>query len=207
MIQITAPISPGSSGSPVLDPESGNVIGIATAADQYGQNLNFAISADAVRTAIAKGLPKTQEPSERELVQEAFRRAWQKLDDKDYLGARMFFDMALMLRPDSAKAYAGLGFANLGLKEYKASVDDLTKSIQLKPGAPAYGGRAMAYYFLRRYADAITDLTEAIRLEPTHPEFYRARSKAYDRLGNHVKAEEDRKKAKELMARSGTPAE
>jgi tetratricopeptide (TPR) repeat protein len=101
----------------------------------------------------------------------------------------------------------GLGFADLQLKEYSASVNDLTKSIQLEPGAPAYGGRGMAYYFLERYADAITDLTEAIRLERTHPDFYRAHSKAYDATGDHLGAKADPKKAKELMAVSGTPAE
>lgn len=44
-IQITAPISPGSSGSPVLD-ETGQVIGMATLVFREGQNLNFAISAE-----------------------------------------------------------------------------------------------------------------------------------------------------------------
>ena len=51
LIQITAPISPGSSGSPVLD-EIGQVIGIATLVFKEGQNLNFAIPADEVTRAL-----------------------------------------------------------------------------------------------------------------------------------------------------------
>jgi tetratricopeptide (TPR) repeat protein len=46
-LQITAPISPGSSGSPVLD-ATGNVIGIATMLLREGQSLNFALPAEVV---------------------------------------------------------------------------------------------------------------------------------------------------------------
>jgi Trypsin-like peptidase domain len=52
LIQITAPISPGSSGSPVLD-ESGQVIGVATLIEVDGQNLNFAIPVESVNSALA----------------------------------------------------------------------------------------------------------------------------------------------------------
>jgi hypothetical protein len=41
-IQITAPISPGSSGSPVVD-MNGNVIGVANSTATRGQNVNFVI--------------------------------------------------------------------------------------------------------------------------------------------------------------------
>jgi S1-C subfamily serine protease len=62
LIQITAPISPGSSGSPVLD-ESGQVIGMAILVYREGQNLNFAISSETIRDAITKSAVVTPTPS------------------------------------------------------------------------------------------------------------------------------------------------
>ena len=62
VIQLTAPISPGSSGGPVLN-NRGQVIGVSVATFKGGQNLNFAIPANYLKTLIAqvstpKPLPK-----------------------------------------------------------------------------------------------------------------------------------------------------
>jgi hypothetical protein len=54
LIQITAPISSGSSGGPVMD-ETGTVIGIATMVLRGGQNLNFAVPARHVQTLLDSG--------------------------------------------------------------------------------------------------------------------------------------------------------
>jgi S1-C subfamily serine protease len=62
MIQITAPISSGSSGSPVLD-ESGQVLGIAILISKEGQNLNFAISSESIREALSESSVITRSPS------------------------------------------------------------------------------------------------------------------------------------------------
>lgn len=58
LIQITAPISHGSSGGPVVD-ANGNVIGIAVAMLKDGQNLNFAIPVSALRELARRRYAKT----------------------------------------------------------------------------------------------------------------------------------------------------
>ncbi|MCL5287356.1 MAG: S1C family serine protease [Acidobacteria bacterium] len=50
-LQITAPISPGSSGGPVLN-AAGEMVGVATFQVEKGQNLNFAVAADHIRPLV-----------------------------------------------------------------------------------------------------------------------------------------------------------
>jgi S1-C subfamily serine protease len=58
LLQISAPISPGSSGGPVFN-DHGEVIGVSTLLLTGGQNLNFAIPINAVKTMLSgdKGKP------------------------------------------------------------------------------------------------------------------------------------------------------
>jgi parallel beta-helix repeat protein len=69
-VQITAPISPGSSGSPVMT-RQGTVIGVATFTTKIGQNLNFASSVKYLKRLLQgeqikpepSGSPSSDEPS------------------------------------------------------------------------------------------------------------------------------------------------
>ncbi len=57
LLQITAPISPGSSGSPVMN-RRGEVLGVAVAVHRTGQNLNFAVPIDEVRRLLDRVGPE-----------------------------------------------------------------------------------------------------------------------------------------------------
>ena len=173
------------------------MIGIATAGDQYGQNLNFAISADAVKVAIAKGLPSNKEPTKEQLAQEALRRAREKLKNKDYQGALTFFNLFLFVHSDDAMVYTEHALVSFELGYPDQAITDCNEAIRLKPDcALAYFSRGCLYYKLKRDTESLRDLTEAIQLEPDAVS-YKARARVYDALGDHARAETDRKKGKE----------
>lgn len=80
LIQITAPISPGSSGGPVFN-TMGKVIGIATAYLDVGQNLNFALPINYLRSlkqsriklsSLPKSIPRKENLEKDKTLVEAF---------------------------------------------------------------------------------------------------------------------------------------
>ena len=64
ILQLTAPISPGSSGGPVLN-DKGQVIGVSVATFRGGQNLNFAIPSSYLKKLMEQIGPVKPFPKEK----------------------------------------------------------------------------------------------------------------------------------------------
>jgi tetratricopeptide (TPR) repeat protein len=175
LIQITAPISHGSSGSPVMD-ETGQVIGVATLISTEGQNLNFAIAAEKVFAALPQ-LQREQSsrpaPAVATQIQEFIE---QKLEA--WLGLKLN-SQKTATPAMNAEAYFDRGLAFLGRENDKA-ISDFTEAIRLDPNyALAYFNRGKAYIHQGSFDKAVSDFTQAIRLDPNYALAYFNRGKAY----------------------------
>ena len=142
-IQITAPISPGSSGGPVLN-RTGEVIGVSMMTIEGGQNLNFAIPSNYLKGLLARlGPAKPLSEGKQSISAETyFLRAWVKDQFGNYKGAITDYDKVIHLKPDDANVYYNRGTANGKLGQYTAAIADYDTAIRLKPDlALAYAGR------------------------------------------------------------------
>lgn len=130
VIQITAPISHGSSGSPIFN-NKGEVIGIATYGIEGGQNLNFAVSnLEIIKLNHNQNVPVkalTKNPWETKNIRTA------KLE---YL-ARNYYNVISLLKNEFTHdttnhlALYWLGNAYYELGEYSTAIPILSKAIEL----------------------------------------------------------------------------
>ena len=173
MIQITAPISPGSSGSPVLD-ETGQVIGMATLVSKEGENLNFAISTEVINKVIQAGLtqvtptpiPKSEVRIPDEVLAHAFYSWAVEQSEKRNVEAAIKNDSTTIeVKPDFADAYSNRGWCYIQLGLYEKAIMDVSEAIRLKPDyADAYHNRAIAYHMLGDDKAGLSDLKKAKQL-------------------------------------------
>ena len=199
-IQMTAPISPGSSGGPVLN-KKGEVIGVSYMIVEGGQNLNFVIPSLYLKTLLA--LSGTVKPlfqgNHFISVETYFARGNTKADLGQYVAAIKDYDKAIQLKPNAANAYINRGLAKGDLGQYSAAITDFDKAIQLKPDdAEAYNNRGLAKRKLGQYTAAITDYDKAIQLEPDDAKAYVNRGVAKIELRRYSAAINDYDKAIQL---------
>jgi len=178
IIQITAPLSSGSSGSPVVNLR-GEVIGVATFIVTEGQNLNFAVPAERVaRLAPGPGetLAEWAAGTREEwvaLAEVASRKGLASLSAGDYEVALSYFELAVAIDPRDAETWFRIGVCRAELGRYKEAMGAFTEAIRINPDdAEAHYNLGAAYQDLGLHQEAIASYKEAIRINPDYGEAY-----------------------------------
>ena len=169
-LQMTAPISPGSSGGPVLN-RDGEVIGVSTSVYNplFGQNLNFAVPSKALKALLTQsGEAKPLSTRNTSFSHIGYlRRGNEKSLSGDFEGAIREFTQAIRLNPKFVSAYVNRGIAKSDLGKLNAAVADYDVAISLDPDyALAYVARGVAKRKLGKHHAAIADFDTAIRINP-----------------------------------------
>ncbi len=177
LIQMTASISPGSSGGPLLN-ERGEILGVTTASIKNGQNLNLAVPASEIvrilkasegQTPLWRGKSMqmqedayvfgTMSPLLDVLPSELHDQIHEPAAEKELL-AKTPKDRHYLL-------YCVLGWSTSMQGQYSQAIDYLTRSLALRPGfGPALYCRGKTYWHQKDYPNAIADLEAAEQVDP-----------------------------------------
>ena len=171
IIQITAPISAGSSGSPVVNMQ-GQVIGIATLQITGGQSVNFAIPSERISqlqstslTSLADLVAATGRNKHAKAVQ-FFRDGLSFLSKDDCEKALPYFEKAVESDSNYAEAWAQTGFCNEKLGRHAEAIEASKKAVSLRPSAESFFNIGLANFYLKQYRESAEAYRQAIKLDP-----------------------------------------
>jgi len=177
IIQITAPISPGSSGSPVVNMQ-GQVIGVATLQITGGQSVNFAIPSERIaqldrsaQSQTGSGLSLGElvmatSRNKRAKAVDYFRDGLSFLSKDDCQRALPYFQKATDADNAYAEAWAQTGFCQEKLGRHNEAIEASKKAVNIRPSAESYFNIGLANFYLKQYREAEAAYRQSIKLDP-----------------------------------------
>jgi tetratricopeptide (TPR) repeat protein len=188
--QISAPISPGSSGSPVIN-MNGEVIGVATFQSMVGQNLNFAVSAKSFSNLEDEEKRKTlsewtyaRSDDKPRLAAELCRKGFQFSIQGENKKALQYYREATEEDPNDPMAWYGLGYCYAGLDKPVEAIRAYKQAIRKNP-KDAFAHFNLAHYYdqIGRNEEAIESYKQVVRINPDFGQAYFSLGMVYTRLG------------------------
>lgn len=196
IIQITAPVSHGNSGSPLFNMR-GQVIGIVTVKVTNGQNINLALGVSRI-ASLAHGelmsfdqiTTRNKPTSQPELLAELwYRGGIDSLWLGNYDSALNYFETAANRNPRRPETWIQIGYCKVKQGRNEEAIRAYKRALQLRPtSAEAYNKLGDAYYFGGRFDDAIASYKQAARLQPNEPDAYYNLGLAYLEIGDRESA-------------------
>jgi S1-C subfamily serine protease len=187
IIQITAPISHGNSGSPVFNLK-GQVVGVVTVKVTNGQNINLALAAARVAELKAGKLQPLSELGAKnrgDVAESLYRSGLDSLWLGNYDNAVGYFENAANKNPKRAEAWVQVGYCKVKQGKSQEAIRAYLQALQLKPGdAEIHNKLGDAYYYAGRLREAIESYTEAAQLRPDWAETFYNLAIAYAESGN-----------------------
>src|SRR5215208_7449178 len=187
IIQITAPISHGNSGSPVFNLR-GQVLGVVTVKVTNGQNINLAIAAARVGELRAGKLQPLSEltlKNKGDVAESLYRTGLESLWLGNYDNAVGYFENAVNKNPRRAEAWVQVGYCKVKQGKIQEAIRAYTQALQLKPAdAEIHNKLGDAYYYSGRLREAIESYSEAALLRPDWAETFYNLAIAYSESGN-----------------------
>jgi len=195
VIQITAPVSHGNSGSPLFNMR-GQVIGIVTVKVTNGQNINLALAAARIvnlrgaQLISFKDLPNDKSATQPEGVAEVWYRGG--LDSMwlgNYDNALGYFETAANRNPRRPETWIQIGYCKVKQGRNDEAIRAYQRALQLRPNsAETYNKLGDAHYYAGRFNEAIQAYKQAARLRPDQPEAYYNLGLAYLEIGDRESA-------------------
>jgi tetratricopeptide (TPR) repeat protein len=196
IVQTTAPVSQGNSGSPLFNMK-GQVIGVITIKVTNGQNINLALGAERVGALQPGALlsfeqvaarNKNSQPPEA-LAEWWYRNGLNSLWLGNYDSALNYFETAVVKNPARADAWIQVGYCKVKQGKNSEAIKAYQRAIQLRPNSvEAYNKLGDAYYYAGRFEEAIAAYQQAARIQPRLAETYYNLGMAYLEIGDRSAA-------------------
>ncbi|HYN83653.1 MAG TPA: trypsin-like peptidase domain-containing protein [Pyrinomonadaceae bacterium] len=198
IIQITAPISHGNSGSPVFNMR-GQVVGVVTIKVTNGQNINLAMGAARVAALRADaGLTTFEEAGGRKrrggpqgdgVSDWWYKNGLNSLWLGNYDSALNYFESAVVKNPNRVEAWIQVGFCKVKQGKNNDAIRAFQQALKLRPNSyEAHSKLGDAYYYSGQYYKAIDSFKRAAELRPDMAEAHYNLAVTYLEIGDRASA-------------------